>query len=181
MHTCDYDSPDPHWVGEPNLGHGLFQSSTSAFQWQLNGPRDSIACLDHVPNLKRTHYGTYKSQNLHTARRTGPAPDPATEANTIDARAPSSTTTAARGVPHGIVRACARTAGTLRAASACDAAIARTGPATTAMPPRHVRNRARKRRAVRRARRRRRRARQRLAGEEGAWDASPSGSCGRHT
>jgi len=48
---------------------------------------------------------------------------------------------AARGVPHGIMRACARTTGTLRAASACDVAIARTGRATTAMPPRHVRNR----------------------------------------
>ena len=38
----------------------------------------------------------------------------------------------------GIVRACAPTARTLRAASACDPAIARTGPATTAMPPRHM-------------------------------------------
>ena len=57
----------------------------------------------------------------------------------------------ARGVPHGIVRACARTTGTLRAASACDVAIAHTGRATTAMPPRHMQNRTREGGAVRRA------------------------------
>ena len=52
----------------------------------------------------------------------------------IYARAPSSTATAARGTPHGIMRASARTIRTLRAASACDVAIAHTA---TPVPQRH--------------------------------------------
>ena len=133
---------------------------------KLDAPRDSVVCLGNIQHPKLTRYGTYKLQKLHTARPTAPATSPASEANPIDARTPSSTATAARGVAHGIVRACARTTGLLRAASACDVAIARTGRATTAMPPRHVRNGTREGRAVRRARRRRRRARRRLAGQE---------------
>ena len=99
---------------------------------ELDASRDSVVCLGNIQHPKLTRYGTYKLQKLHTARPTAPATSPASEANPIDARTPSSTATAARGVAHGIVRACARTTGLLRAASACDVAIAHSNPASVA-------------------------------------------------
>ena len=143
---CIAHWPHYYWRWSQVKSRGSLFTSGS----KLNVPRDSMACLDHVTLPKRTHYGTCKSKKLHTARPTAPATSPAGEANPVYACTPSSKAMAARGVPHGIMRACALTTGTLRAASACDVAIARTGRATTAMPPRHMQNRSREGGAVRR-------------------------------
>ena len=124
---CIAHWPHYYWRWSQVKSRGSLFTSGS----KLNVPRDSMACLDHVTLPKRTHYGTCKSKKLHTARPTAPATSPAGEANPVYACTPSSKAMAARGVPHGIMRACALTTGTLRAASACDVAIARTGRATT--------------------------------------------------
>ena len=157
----------PHWVPRYRSGGTDFLQTLYALGPLLalgRHPRDSMGCIDNIQHPKPTQYGTYKLHSCvrHARWQWHQAGSETTIA--IYARAPSSTATAACGAPHGIMRGSARTIRTLRAASACDVAIAHTGPATTAMPPRHVRNRTRKRRTARRARRRRRRARRQPAG-----------------
>ena len=100
----------------------------------LDAPRDSMVCLGNIQHPKLTRYDTHKYEEIvHTARPSAPARHRLAERRIGSiARTPSSTATAARGVAHGIVRACARTTGMLRAVSACDVAIAHSNPASVA-------------------------------------------------
>ena len=108
---------------------------------ELDIAMDSQAYLDNIQHAKTTPVSTYKYKKFGTARpraTVGPRPD---LAETTVARTPRCSAATAHDEPHGIVGVCAPTAKTLRAASACDVAIASSRPERTAMPPRHVRNR----------------------------------------
>ena len=152
-------------TGHPaDLYRNIVCGHLSAHIWRDRRPQGQCS-MPRPRNTPQTHSLRYLQvqQVAYTARPT--APDRPRPARRI--RSPR-----ARRRPRRWRRAACRTGSCARAharpdtASARDVAIAHTGAATAAMPPRHVRNRTRAGRAVRRARRRRRRARQRLAGQE---------------